>query len=47
MSYRPKYLGHVNIYVRNVERSLHLSGEPPGLRALGGIDPLALAWVSC
>ncbi len=21
MSYRPKYLGHVNIYVRNAERS--------------------------
>ncbi len=21
MSYRPKYLGHVNLFVRNVERS--------------------------
>ena len=43
MSYRPKYLGHVNIYVRNVERShkwyedvlgLHTYDYMPGRAAL-------------
>ena len=47
MSYRPKYLGHVNIYVRNVERShkwyedvlgLHTYDYMPGRAAFMSAD---------
>ena len=47
MSYRPKYLGHVNIYVRNVERShkwyedvlgLHTYDYIPGRAAFMSAD---------
>ncbi|MFQ6027000.1 MAG: VOC family protein [Dehalococcoidia bacterium] len=47
MSYRPKYLGHVNIYVRNVERSrqwyedllgLHTYDFMPGRAAFMSAD---------
>jgi catechol-2,3-dioxygenase len=47
MSYRPKYLGHVNIYVRNVERShqwytdvlgLHTYDYMPGRAAFLSAD---------
>src|SRR6266849_1690122 len=47
MSYRPKYLGHVNIYVRNVERShkwyedvlgLHTYDYRPGRAAVRAAD---------
>ena len=27
MSYTPKYLGHVNIYVRNAERAVELEAD--------------------
>jgi len=45
MSYRPKYLAHVNIYVRDVERShewyadllgLHTYDYRPGRSSSGG-----------
>ena len=47
MSFRPMYLGHVNIFVRNVERSrqwyadvlgLHTYGHRPGRAAFLGAD---------
>lgn len=47
MSYRPKYLGHINIYVRNVERShkwyedvlgLHTYDYMPGRAAFMSAD---------
>lgn len=47
MSYRPKYLGHVNIFVRNAERSqrwyadvlgLHTYGFRPGWAAFMAAD---------
>ena len=47
MSYRPKYLGHVNIYVRNAERShqwyedvlgLHTYDYMPGRAAFMSAD---------
>jgi len=47
MSYRPKYLGHVNVYVRNVERShawytallgLHVYDYIPGRAAFMSAD---------
>ena len=47
MSYRPKYLGHVNVYVRNVERShewytdvlgLHVYDYIPGRAAFLSAD---------
>src|SRR5215470_9014718 len=47
MSYKPKYLGHVNIYVRNVERShkwyedvlgLHTYDYMPGRAAFLSAD---------
>ena len=31
MSYKPKYLGHVNMYVRNTERSLQWYSDVLGL----------------
>ena len=47
MSYRPKYLGHVNVYVRNVERArqwyedvlgLHTYEYRPGWAAFMSAD---------
>ena len=35
MSYRPKYLGHVNIFVRDVERSRQWYSEVLGLHTYG------------
>ena len=35
MSYRPKYLGHVNVFVRNAERSQQWYGDVLGLHTYG------------
>jgi len=35
MSYRPKYLGHVNVFVRNAERSQQWYADVLGLHTYG------------
>ena len=45
MSYQPKYLGHVNIFVRNVERSHRWYADVLGLHTYG-LRPGQVAFLS-